>query len=68
MNLLALRDTWMMFQREHQCSLDRKLCRPQLRNEFLLAARQAANCDDEESILWAIVGLRKNKNLPRGLK
>lgn len=64
MNLTALRDTWLMFQREHGCSVDRMLCRPTLRTEFLAVAALVAQCDDEETLLWAIVGLRKKKVLP----
>jgi len=68
MNLTALRDTWLMFQREHGCSIDRMLCRPVLRQEFLTAARTVCGCDDEEMILWNTVGLRKKKALPSMLK
>ncbi len=68
MNLIALRDTWLMFQREHSCSVDRMVCRPALRDEFLAAAALVANCDDEETLLWAVVGLRKNKRLPSVMK
>ncbi len=63
MNLIALRDTWLMFQREHGCSVDRMLCRPELRDEFFAAARTVCDCDDEESILWSTVNLRKKKSL-----
>jgi len=68
MNLIALRDTSLIFQREHGCSVDRMLCRPQLREEFVAAARVVCGCDDEESILWATVNLRKKKTLPAVLK
>lgn len=68
MNLTALRDTWLMFQREHGCSVDRMLCRPALRLEFIAAARAVCGCDDEESILWETVNLRKKKTLPSVLK
>lgn len=68
MNLNALRDTWLMFQREHGCSLDRMLCKPQLREAFVVAARLVVDCDDEESILWNTVNLRKKKTLPSVLK
>lgn len=68
MNLTALRDTWLMFQREHRCSIDRMLCRPSLRQEFLEAARAVCGCDDEETILWNTVALRKKKALPSVLK
>ena len=57
-----------MFQREHGCSVDRMLCRPALRQEFLAAARAVCGCDDEETILWDTVNLRKKKSLPAVLK
>lgn len=59
----ALRDTWLMFEREHRCSIDKMLCSPGLRCEFLAAARLAAKCDDEQAILWELMGLRKKKQL-----
>lgn len=59
----ALIDTWNMFRREHRCSVDRMLCNPVLRAEFLSAARSACGCDDEETILWTLVNLRKSKGL-----
>lgn len=61
----SLRDLWLMFQREHQCSLDRMLCNPQLRGEFLQAASAVVPDAGEEEILWSLVGLRKRKTLPR---
>lgn len=63
-----LRDTWLMFQRANECSVDRMLCRPELRSDFLNAARQATPLTDEEAILWAVVNLRKKKALPAVLK
>ncbi len=60
-----LRDTWLMFQREHQCSLDRMLCNPLLRNQLLEAAQAVMPSADEEQILWSLVSLRKKKTLPR---
>ncbi len=68
MNLIALRDTWLMFQREHRCSVDRMVCRPSLRNEFLTAAAPVAECHDEESLLWGVMSMRKKKSLPSVLK
>lgn len=68
MNLSAVRDTWLMFQREHGCSVDRMICNPSLRAEFLAAARQVVDCIDEETILWSTVNLRKKKTLPSLLK
>ncbi|MEX1231953.1 MAG: hypothetical protein WEB58_17030 [Planctomycetaceae bacterium] len=60
-----LRDTWLMFQREHGCSVDRMVCTPTLRDAFLEAARMVCPHDTEEKILWSVMGLRKNKALPR---
>ena len=59
----ALADTWRMFRREHRCSVDRMLCNPALRADFLAAARSVCGCEDEESILWNVVNLRKRKSL-----
>ena len=67
MNLIALRDAWLMFQREHRCSLDRMLCTPELRAEFVNAARAACG-GDEEQIFWNTVNLRKKITLPSVLK
>jgi hypothetical protein len=68
MNANALRDTWLMFQREHGCSIDRMLCRPRLRSKFIAAARTVCGCEDEVTILWNTVNLRKKKTLPSVLK
>ncbi|MDZ4687415.1 MAG: hypothetical protein SH850_20275 [Planctomycetaceae bacterium] len=65
MQVEHLRDTWLMYQREHHCSIDRMLCWPQLRNGFLSAARQVVGNEDEGQILWSLVSLRKKKTLPR---
>jgi len=63
-----LRDTWVMFQREHHCSIDKMLCSPDLRNEFIDAAKLATGVDDENTLLWTLVGLRKKKLLSSNLK
>lgn len=65
MSTEPLRDMWLLFQREHQCSLDRMLCNPQLRAEFLQSASAVVQGASEEQILWSLVGLRKKKTLPR---
>jgi hypothetical protein len=57
-----------MFQREYGCSVDRMLCNPRLRAEYVAAARGICECDDEQSILWSTVNLRKKKTLPSLLK
>jgi hypothetical protein len=62
----SLRDTFLMFQRDHdRCSVDRMLCRPSLRNAFLAAARLSTRTEDEEPLLWGVVNLRKKKALPK---
>ena len=68
MNIDALRDTWLMFQREHDCSVDRMLCNPEYRNAFLQSARLVSGMDDEQTLLWAVVNLRKKKTLPAVMK
>ncbi len=68
MNKDALKDTWTMFQREHGISVDRMLCRPDLRAEFVEGARLATGELDEEQLLWGVVQLRKSKKLPSVLK
>lgn len=68
MNRDALRDTFLMFQREHGCSLDRMICDPAMRSEFLAAATVATGCQNEHELLWTLVGLRKRKTLPSVLK
>lgn len=68
MDTQSLRDTWLMFQREHDCSIDRMLCDPQLRNEYVRSASHATGMYDERQILWSTVGLRKRKQLPTRLR
>ncbi len=64
----ALRDTWLMFQREHGCSIDRMLCDPSLRSELLASASTVTGCHNEHDLLWTLVSLRKKKTLPSLLK
>ena len=66
MNHDAFRDTWLMFQRERGCSIDRMLCDPALRSDFLAAA--ATGCVNEQDLLWTLVSFRKKKNLPSTLR
>ncbi len=47
----ALRDMWLMFQRENECSIDRMVCTPELRERFVTAARRVCGTDDEFTIL-----------------
>jgi len=44
------------------------LCKPAYRNAFLHSARLVAGVDDEETLLWAVVNLRKKKSLPAVMK
>ena len=67
-NTDALRDTWLMFQREHDCSIDRMLCDPLLRQQYLDAAQQATGISDEQALLWRTVNLRKRKQLPARMR
>lgn len=59
----TLRETWLAFKSQHACSIDRMLCRPELRNAFLELARRETDSTDEEDILWAVMSLRKRKAL-----
>lgn len=54
-----------MFQREKKCSVDRMLCTPELRTEFLAAVHPFSDGKTEAEILWLLVGFRKSKALPR---
>ena len=62
-NKSALQDTWTMFRREHECSVDRMVCDPVLRSEFLESVRGICGTDDEFTILWTAMNLRKAKSL-----
>ena len=59
----VLRDTWVAFRKEHNCSIDRMLCCPALRSAFVESAMIATESNDEEEILWALLDLRKSKGL-----
>ena len=65
MDMDALPDAWRMFQREHNCSVDRMLCNPTLRSEFVTEALALTRCGDEQELLWALMHLRKNKRLSK---
>lgn len=62
-NKSIIRDVWTMFQRERGCSVDRIVCDPDLRNEFLDSARGSCGTNDEFTILWTVMSLRKAKSL-----
>ncbi len=57
----VLRDIWLMFQRQNECSVDRMVCTPELRNKFVTAARRVCGTDDEFTILWTAMNERKKK-------
>ena len=65
MDVNALRDVWRMFKREHRCSIDRMLCNPTLRSQFVSEAVPMTGARDKEELLWALMRLRKNKTLSR---
>ena len=60
-----LSQIWNVFQTEHECSVDRMLCTPALRTLFLSTMTNEIGTVDEEDILWALVSLRKRKQLPK---
>lgn len=63
MNKDALRNCWQSFKKLNHCSLDRMLCKPELRNAFVETVKQTTDCYDEEAILWGVMSLRKSKSL-----
>lgn len=66
MNDQPLTDCWTMFQREHNSiSVDRMVCDPKLRKEFLDQVRGVFPEDDEQTVLWTLMGLRKGKKLSK---
>lgn len=69
MEKTELRDLWLMFQRDHDgVSVDRMVCDPDLRGQFIAAAQAAFGGPSEQEILWALMGLRKTKTLPATLR
>lgn len=58
-------DCWMMFERERGVSVDRVVCDPQLRKEFIESASKACRYEDEREILWTLMRLRKRKLLKK---
>lgn len=66
MDTEMLNDCWTMFQREHNdISVDRVLCNPGLRSEFLVPVSNVDSEAREADILWKLMGLRKSKRLPK---
>ena len=61
MNQQALIDSWRIFEKEHGVSVDRMICSPELRKEFLETSKH--DCDNEEEFLRTLMALRKNKLL-----
>ena len=66
MNQQALIDSWRMFEKEHGVSVDRMICSPELRKDFLETSE--CDCDNEEEILWSLMRLRKSKRLTKQQK
>lgn len=55
-----------MFQREQgYISVDRMVCDPKLRAEFIGTVKPNATEIEEKEILWALMGLRKRKELSK---
>jgi len=63
MNEQALIDSWQMFHREHDVSIDRMVCDPGSRNEFLASVRSVCGEASEKEVLWKLMGLRKSKEI-----
>lgn len=64
MDKQALLDCWTMFRRENDnVSVDRVVCDPKLREQFIASATDVCGCHDEQQVLWALMGLRKSKQL-----
>lgn len=61
MNEQSLSECWEMFHREYSVSVDKMICDPQLRQEFIESAQSACKCTDEQEILWTLMSLRKQK-------
>ncbi len=69
MNKQDLIESWSMFQREHgSISVDRMICDPKLRAEFLGSLKLNAPEIEEKQILWELMGLRKRKELSKSRK
>lgn len=68
MDKRALFGCWKLFQREHNISIDRLVCAPELRQAFILSADAACGSSDEEEILWSLLTMRKNKHFQMSKK
>ena len=68
MNQQALIDSWRIFEKEHGVSVDRMICSPELRKEFLETSECDCDCDNEEEILWSLMRLRNSKRLTKQQK
>jgi hypothetical protein len=59
-----LRDTWLMFKREHDnCSVDELVCDPKLRTNFLESLRSIDASISEYDALKSLMRMRKRKQL-----
>jgi hypothetical protein len=59
----SLPNLWRNFKISRDCSVDRMICSPELRNAFLEFVRSATGKADEETILWDLMALRKRGGL-----
>lgn len=65
MNKQDLLDSWKMFRRQHDVSVDRMICDPLLRTAFLASLGPAAGEVSEKDVLWDLMSLRKRKELSK---
>ncbi|PHS02274.1 MAG: hypothetical protein COA78_21560 [Blastopirellula sp.] len=57
-----------IFKQAQLGSIDRMICNPSLREEFLALARPVCHCNDEQNILWGLMGLRKKKAISKAIR
>ena len=65
MNQQSLVDSWKMFQREHDISIDRLVCSPLLRQAFVDQVSPVCGSNDEQSILWVSLSASKGATCGR---
>jgi hypothetical protein len=57
---------WKSFQAAHGCSVDRMVCEPTIRCDFLQKVRAETTFSDEGEILWLVMNARKAKRFTSG--
>ncbi len=67
MDKQALLESWFMFRREHNVSVDRMICDPLLRGTFLESLGPTTDKHSEKELLWALMSLRKRKELSKNI-